>query len=118
MARPSRPRSLYPPPDSDVTVLTEANALAAPFWNTRTVPLRSAKNRRPSGAKAKAVAKSAARGPLGGDWAGSAHGVAAVLVEPLVVVVTRAVVVVNRAAVVVTRAVERVVGATVVLTAV
>ena len=73
--------------------MTEANALAAPFWNTRTVPPRSAKNSRPSGAKARAVAKSAAIVPEGGDCAGSAHGDAVVVVALRVVVVGAAVVV-------------------------
>lgn len=65
MARPSRPRSLYVPFDSVVTVLTLAKTLDAPFCQTRTVPERSAQNSLPSGANARAVAKLAGMEPLG-----------------------------------------------------
>jgi zinc/manganese transport system substrate-binding protein/manganese/iron transport system substrate-binding protein len=68
IARPSRPRSPL------VTVGTVANVETAPSWNTRTRPPRSAKKSRPSGAKARAVAKVAAMAPVGGDCDPTAHG--------------------------------------------
>src|SRR6476620_3437110 len=85
-ASPSRPRSLYPPLRSVVTVGTVANVVTLPFAAMRMAPDRSAKNSRPSGAHASAVAKWASPtntdcpgGPLtltGGD----AHGSGAVVV--------------------------------------
>src|SRR5262249_2893218 len=71
---PSRPRSEYPPPGSAVIVLTVAKVLAAPSCQTLTVPERSAQKSRPSGAKARAVALSAAIVPLGGDWGPTEQG--------------------------------------------
>jgi hypothetical protein len=51
-----------------------------PSWTTFTAPDRSAKNSRPSGAKARAVAKSAATVSLGGLWGATAHGSGAAVV--------------------------------------
>ena len=67
-ASPSNPRSLYPPLRSVVTVGTVANVLTVPFAATRIAPERSAKNNRPSGAHARAVAKCAS--PTNTDWPG------------------------------------------------
>src|SRR5580704_2778124 len=78
MASPSRPRSLYVPFGSVVTVLTLAKILDAPFCQTRTVPERSAQKSLPSGANARAVAKLAGMVPLGAgsfDRATHAFGV-------------------------------------------
>ena len=73
---PRRPRSLYPPPGSVVTVLTLANTRGAPFWYTITLPARSVQNRRPSGANARAVGKLAARGKAEAGGPESPAGVA------------------------------------------
>ncbi len=67
-ATPRSPRSPL------VLTLTRANCRVAPFWNTRTVPPRSAKNSRPSGAKASAVASSAANDAGGAGCAPTSHG--------------------------------------------
>src|SRR5688572_5686124 len=74
-----------------MTVGTLANSLTAPSWKTRTAPDRSAKNSRPSGAKARAVALLAVRVPVGGACGrmaqGSATGTAVVAVAAVVAVV-------------------------------
>src|ERR1019366_10179046 len=70
----SRPRSLYEPLASVVTVRTVAKVRGAPSCQTRTVPARSVQKSRPSGAKASAVANEAAKPAAGGDCPVTAHG--------------------------------------------
>src|SRR5260370_5329698 len=67
MGRPSRARL------PDWVVAARANTRLAPPCHTRTVPERSAKNSRPSGAKASAVGKLAAMVWAGGSWGATRH---------------------------------------------
>ena len=59
---------------------TVAKVRVAPSWNTRTAPERSAKNSRPSGAKASAVAKVAGMLRVGGACRATEHASAALVV--------------------------------------
>src|SRR5215469_11280222 len=68
IASPSRPRS------PSVEARTVANVWAAPSCQTLIVPDRSAQKSRPSGAKARAVAKLAAIAWLGGRCPWTAQG--------------------------------------------